>query len=366
MRRILPPSLFLFTLFLGGSLLLTGCGDELLPPEDSGETEKKSFFIVDREDRRAVGIIPVDEEGNAGERISFDDRLDAPPSATGLVAIVESRKVRIVDIESHNTVGIVAALENEGISQAAISPDGSRIAFTAITPVADTSQRYLHLIDVDGNNRVVVDVGSGFQQHLRFSPDGSQVAFFDGLEDQDKIVFGRGGEWDDIGILYVVSAEDGSKKEVARSTHLGADGAVQIEWSPDGSRIIYQDYADSETTWIVDVETAEKTLLIDGPSLAEWSPDGSRIILVGEEGMFLYDANDVSSHRSVPVDLPLYYPHWIDNDRIIGYQVDPALADFDVDQNQLDLVMVDVETGETEVLLADQDVWFIFDNPVAH
>jgi WD40-like Beta Propeller Repeat len=96
------------------------------------------------------------------------------------------------------------------------SPDGSRIAYTL------TQEIGLSIARADGTDvrqYPLVDYGPGTPMNLAWSPDGRELAF-------------AVGEQDEIGAnfvsIYVLGVEDGDVRQVARAGGVGAD----IAWYP--------------------------------------------------------------------------------------------------------------------------------------
>ncbi len=101
----------------------------------------------------------------------------------------------------------------------AVSPDGSKIAFTRSS--LDFSGGDLWIMNADGSNQQLVYSSPGFEWYPSFSPDGQKIAF---ASDND-------GDLE----VYVVNADGSNLQQLT-------DNTVEdygVDWSPDGTRIAF-------------------------------------------------------------------------------------------------------------------------------
>jgi hypothetical protein len=137
-----------------------------------------------------------------------------------------------------------------------ISPDGSQVVYTALL------DGRLYTVDTEGGEPHLLLAGAGMLYNPTFSPDGTQIAYFDG-----------GGDWGHS--LRVVNA-DGSGVRILFDQAPEEVGHVwNLVWSPDGSRLAFS--AEEGGIWIVGVDGSELTEVIPDGVNVYWSPDGSRI-----------------------------------------------------------------------------------------
>jgi len=109
--------------------------------------------------------------------------------------------------------------------QAAISPDGGRVAYVEALPGAGKSAIYVAGLPSAAALRIRISAGDGKTAHdehgLVWSPDGKQIAFLSDREKKEQLQ------------LYVAPAGGGPAKQL---THL--TGFLQgPTWSPDGKRL---------------------------------------------------------------------------------------------------------------------------------
>lgn len=170
------------------------------------------------------------------------------------------------------------------------SPDGSWIAF-----LSDRSEKaQLHLIRPDGGEATPLTDAEEGVSAFRWSPDGTRIAFTaaeppDSLEKRRKKRYGAWSIEDENRArthLWLVDVAPDSIPEPGRLTE-GRDITVEdFEWSPDGTRIAFEHAPDASINAlsdisVVDVETRTIAPLTDGPGSEggiEWSPDGSWVL----------------------------------------------------------------------------------------
>ena len=176
------------------------------------------------------------------------------------------------------------------------SPDGTRIAFY--------SSRGSYIADIHGNDPVRVPDSPGYYSFSfpAWSDDGRYVAF--GVSE---------------GLL--VTRSDGSDKRLL--TAFPVHGYPK--WSPDGTKVSYTIASararDDQGTYVTDLNTGD-THRIGGRRLASlaWSPDGSRITYNDYEGWFVADP-DGGNPTQISSDF-FARPVWSSGGRFIAYNDD--------------------------------------------
>jgi len=125
-------------------------------------------------------------------------------------------------------------------------PRGDTVLFNM--PLVGQPERYgLWSVPVTGGEPKLVRRRATFGD---YSPDGSRIAF---VED--------GG----FGDLFVARTAGGKAQKLATGE------IVVPRWSPDGTRIAYND--GSGGVYVVDVETGERTLVVESEHLPAWIDD---------------------------------------------------------------------------------------------
>jgi Tol biopolymer transport system component len=146
-----------------------------------------------------------------------------------------------------------------------ISPDGSQVVYAGLEgPIyavdLKTGERRLVLARQprsfpDGRWRT-------WLYNPTFSPDGTQIAYFDGM-----------GDWGHS--LRVMNANGSGVRVLVDQPPQGLGHVDDLVWSPDGTRLAFS--AEEGGIWIIRVDGSGLTKVIPDGVNPSWSPDGSRI-----------------------------------------------------------------------------------------
>lgn len=126
-----------------------------------------------------------------------------------------------------------------GDSDVAISPDGSRVAFTRIDPTTQSSDIYV--VNADGSGLTLVASGDGnnYLGSPAFSPDGNTIAYECGPANEPSGTgIGCGptaiGTYA-IGGVMLMNADGSDKRMIL--TYISGTQGDSVAWSPDGQSI---------------------------------------------------------------------------------------------------------------------------------
>lgn len=217
----------------------------------------------------------------------------------------------------------IAGLEGEaprllvaGGSSPTWMPDGSTILFSARgdlwTVAVDVRTSVEPGITPNSSLTRITDDREG-ERAARPSPDGNWIAFYSG----------RAGAQD----LWITPASgEGTPRQLTRGSMASDDFRFAPAWSPDGSEIAYfsnrADYWEDDI-WIVDVSSGEERQLSRGlmaSSTPVWSPDGLRIALLAtskdeywyEDLAYLYLLDPAAGTESI-VEMQVHATDWLHN-----------------------------------------------------
>jgi Tol biopolymer transport system component/DNA-binding winged helix-turn-helix (wHTH) protein len=144
------------------------------------------------------------------------------------------------------------------------SPDGKRIAFSAVIPGEPDS---IYVVAADGGRPVQVTAGNHYETDPNWSPD------------QSSLVFG-GEPWFESGApgSAVIQMLDLKTRQV--STLSGSEGLFSPHWSPDGRYVLAMSLV-SLKLMLFDFSTHKWTELVSGPAAyPNWSHDGSYVYFI--------------------------------------------------------------------------------------
>ncbi len=195
----------------------------------------------------------------------------------------------------------------------AISPDGSRIAYTMYSDSITNQDITVAISGLEGNSiRITNHPGNEFAPV--WSPDGRYIAYFRTEDEKSGI--------------YKVPAQGGMEEKIGVPYNL----IVQhMSWSPDGKQIAYVDresLADSYSIYLMNVENGTKTKLTT-PTNQHWgdyapsfSPDGTKLSFIrgvsaGTHDIFINDLQSGEERRLTYDTQRTLGQVWSKDDRII-------------------------------------------------
>jgi Tol biopolymer transport system component len=216
-----------------------------------------------------------------------------------------------------------------------ISPDGSTVVYAHTTQHGNQEWRSgLYVVDTDGGqSRLLLAAGRrtypddegqpvSFATGLgspAFSPDGTQIAYFDGM-----------GDWGNS--LWVMNADGSGSRAVidCRSNpacpNEGAFGHYNsLVWSPDGDHLAFNE----ARGWIVDVDGSGLTMLAGRD--AKWSPVTEQFV-VATGGIWVMNADSSGRLQVAPFG---HDPVWSPDGSRIGYINDDSVYVVSADGSHL-------------------------------
>jgi dipeptidyl aminopeptidase/acylaminoacyl peptidase len=243
------------------------------------------------------------------------------PGDNGLIAFAgtpDTNNLSDTDIYTYDPASRVTTKVTTGNAyyvSPAWSPDGSRLAYSAVDLGSNTSVVYL--ANPDGSNATPVSSPPGTSYNTpSFSADGQQLALtsFDNTSGQRSLVItdlagnivrtiNTNGlrpetpEWSPDGGKIAVTAVDTNtnKSQIYTVNPDGSDfrpvtsgqfTALAPSWTPDGTQITYQRIAADEEAWIVQADGSNNRELVLNPvggdaALPIISPDGNKVLYLG-------------------------------------------------------------------------------------
>ncbi|MGA2597615.1 MAG: protein kinase [Bryobacteraceae bacterium] len=163
----------------------------------------------------------------------------------------------------------------------------------------------------DGSQRSQLTAPPIFARNPRWSPDGSQIAFYGGVP----------GKPDRI---YIVPAAGGAVRQLTHGES-GPSGDEDPSWSPDGASLVFgaqsADRTEGPVLEIMDVKTQRISKLPGSQGLwsARWSPDG-RYIAALDPKFHLALYNTETRARTQLTSIGAGYPSWSADSQYIYFE----------------------------------------------
>ncbi|HSV39237.1 MAG TPA: hypothetical protein VLI04_10780 [Nocardioidaceae bacterium] len=228
---------------------------------------------------RSRGIWAVDPTGpgDPDNQIQLSDRLSDAPlewSSDGTKLLVRRHEIvdrtgdgGLVVLNADGTENRVVDGDGYGLD-GSFSPDGSQVIYAwyggggIYTVDSDGGTPHLLLAHVSRPYPGEQTEYLGELYNPAFSPDGTLIAYFDGM-----------GDW---GHSLRVMRSDGTDIRVLVDD-LGSGHVDDLAWSPDGQRLMIARQAGEGGFWTIGVDGSGLTQVVPKGVNPAWSPDGTRI-----------------------------------------------------------------------------------------
>lgn len=280
--------------WLAAALLLAGCART---PE-----ETPIAFLAQADGTWQVWVMPQagGEPRRVGQLSEDVARLSWFPDGKALLVNLQNGRLMKVDATSGNATSIEAPVT--GILDAAVSPDGTHIAYS-VSMGESTDRNDIWTLDIATGATQKLTAIPGLQHEPVWAPDGKSIYFLSG----------RGGQFHDIwqvdiasraatqltvNELYhfdIAARDDGTlaysgnrgghydlwqRSAKGKAERITDDAALDARpsWSPDGRRIVFESTREGASNlWIYDTKSKALDRLTDFPSGARmpvWAPAG--------------------------------------------------------------------------------------------
>lgn len=188
----------------------------------------------------------------------------------------------VMNLDEINKMKIASGIESSNCPpQPEWSPDGKKIFF--LNPVVSPETRIenidIWVMNANGGNKKQLTDRPGYDTDPELSPDGAKITYLS--ENQDNFD------------IWMMNPDGSGKERLTESPGTDAD----LEWNPDGQRAAYisrssngylykteHDYEDTSEIWVMNIDGSGKEQLLSIPypygviNGIEWSPDGSKMV----------------------------------------------------------------------------------------
>ena len=244
----------------------------------------------------------------SGKRIAFDsDRSDRAPN--------DSKTVNDVFVMKSDGSGVRKLTDSKGASgDAAWSPDGSLIAYDSDRGNSHGYSSIYVIRASGGKPRRVTRPKAPFSDYApRFSPDGTRIVFWRSRGTADHAP----------SALFMRRLDGrGAHRLTPFSLHVN-----DADWSPDGTRIVFEAYPDPGSygdVYVINaaggtpVDLTQNPLGQQGSSDPVWSPDGTTILFldnrfvggVGRTGLATMSPDGSNRQFVSSGNLEAHQPDW--------------------------------------------------------
>lgn len=258
---------------------------------------------------RVMSIDPNQSLNPTPRTILDSMRLFTSPSAGKMAFLLEQQSdseddfmIFVSDIDGKNLHEIVGidALER-ALAFPVLSPDGKQVVYS-------TLDNRLIMQNVDGTDAAVLTANAAYETIPDFDADGDRIAFYGDDEN-----------------LYVINSDGTGLRKVTDSAKSDPAGQSRVEWSPDGTKLLYvgMDGRGQTDIYVVNADGSGKQQLTDdlgNDLLPTWSPNGAQIAWVGFPGDIFVMNADGGNRRTITPNVANIdtYPEWsLDSKRLI-------------------------------------------------
>jgi TolB protein len=217
-----------------------------------------------------VYVMRPDGSGRRQLTTSPGDKTRASWYPDGQALLVSSQRGTLAKVDVATGAEEPLALPMQGTYDAALSPDGSKIAFS-MSPAQARDNNEVFVVGADGEGLRKLTRMMGLQDEPAWSPDGRFVYFHAGQ-----------GAADDHDIVRI--APDGTGQEQLTA---GQGFHFEVAIAKDGALAFSNNRTGNYELYVQDPGAAEAKALTDHPAAdgaPAWSPDGRTLLFESSRG----------------------------------------------------------------------------------
>ena len=320
-----PSSISLWQVSVDGSnphRLLSGWNGAIAAANGNW-TPDGSYFVFQATQNGRSDIWAIREKPDALHKVSHEpvpltsgplSFYSPQPSADGkkIFVIGEQPRAELVryDAKSGQFVPYLGGISAGEVS---FSRDGQWVAYVS------SPDGILWRSRVDGSEKMQLTSAPLLAKGPRWSPDAKQIAFLDLAPSKNVHV-------------YLVSAAGGVPRQLAATHYL----LVRLDWSPDGSSILFDDAAGpfgmtQRAVYSLDLKTSKVSTVADSSQIF-WpalSPDGRYLVGASQDGQHLMLFDFAARNWSELASANIGFTQWSSDGKSVyfdtGSSTDPAI-----------------------------------------
>jgi Tol biopolymer transport system component len=284
------------------------------------------LLFTRRDETSEVSKLYVLNANTGEERLITDSVEDAGWSPDGRVWVVdtvnEARRLRLFDVESGEESTFDENLYPDSCFPSLLwSPDGEQLAYFT----GNENELVLKLLNLADGTHYQMPVTR--YELPEWSPDGNYILV------NEQILSSP---------FRLLAADDGSEL---------LDNIEDAVFSPDSRYLAYAD--EGQAVWLYQLATGETSALEVPERRPVWSPGGRYLILdvyPYAESLDYYDVES-GSLSTIDVGYPIDFAAWAADESSILLYAD--FVDYTGDERPTTVLRYDLESGESETILAD-------------
>ena len=290
--------------------------------EDDEFALDEQVFVTDLSGERRVRVTAPTANDVLGDKFESFAWL---PDGRLIVGIPFGTGFYVMDAVGGN-IEVFSSPSGQELAGFSPSPDGSRVAAYGYDDV-------IEVIAIDGSPASPVTISPASSSAV-WSPDGSQIAWFNyaaagssimvaDADGQNPSPIGTNDangtpSWSPDGLAIIWSDVDGNIEIISpdgtgQTTLVPTDGLIarSVQWSPDGNRLAWAGYGDSDegTIFVADSDGGDKTPVGTGGG-PSWSP-GSTFLAWSTDYQIIVANADGSDARDITEPGPDPDPHLV-------------------------------------------------------
>ncbi|MGE3799958.1 MAG: TolB family protein [Candidatus Kapaibacterium sp.] len=325
-------------LLILSAVLVTACNSSTSPDTN---IPRSGRLIYQSTQSDGIDMMMFDAESGTSRLIADNTIFWSSPGGGRIAALkvqedtINEAEIFIVDIESGETVQILPVRYGLRVDAGtmSISPDGKKIFYTGEKGY-DDRRAVIQNVD-DPSQFILLPIGAAHSTFSRFSPDGSRIAFFTRTEN-----------FCCTGNLSLINSDGTNLEVVEEFFHVEHDLLTRVEWSSDGTKLLYA-FGAYGYFRIADMVSGKVSEIAPG-SFPSMSPDGSQVVCTRQdlEGEFNTALIDVSGNLkwSIPGEAAAYLDWSADGSMIVYSKTVTAVVGWPDPEGVV--VVRDAATGE--------------------